>query len=317
MKRGIALLLVLALLLGEAGCLAGFGAKREYAVDLIVKGTNMDFWKSVNEGAQAAASDYRAAVTMTGPAIEKDYRQQAGILKDSVARRPDAIVLAAADYEKMAQPVQDAIDAGIPVVMVDSDVNNSRTAAYVGTNNLALGRTLADRLCRQIKGSGEVGIVSFMQNSYPAIQREKGFRDAISANRRFTVLNTVYGYSDSAQAEKVTEELIARHPKLKAVAALNQWSSEGAARALSKLGRKDVRLFAIDCSPELAMYMEEGVLSMVLLQNPYQMGYDSVETACRCLRGEKVGDKFTDIYSVDITTLFDDKYEQLIFPFES
>ena len=317
MKKRIALILVLVLLLGAAGCLAGFGAKREYAIDLIVKGTNMDFWKSVNGGAQAAASDYRATVTMTGPAIEKDYQQQAGILKSSVAQRPDAIVLAAADYAKMARPVQNAVDAGIPVVMVDSDVDSSRTVAYVGTDNLALGKKLADQLCRQVKGSGEVGVVSFMQNSFPAIQREKGFRDAVRANSRLAVLDTVYGYSDSAQAEKVTEELVAKHPKLKAVAALNMWSSEGAARALSKLGRKDIRLFAIDCSPELAMYMEDGVLSVALLQNPYQMGYDSVETACRYLRGDKVGDKFTDIYSVDITTLFDDKYEQLIFPFES
>ena len=101
-----------------------------------------------------------------------------GVVEDSIARRPDAIVLAAADYTLLTQPVQQAVDAGIPVVMVDSDVNNQNTIAYVGTDNDQLGRRLAMELCERIPG-GEVGIMSFVQDSYPAVQRESGFRSAM------------------------------------------------------------------------------------------------------------------------------------------
>ena len=61
--------------------------------------------------------------------------------------------------------------------------------------------------------------------------------------------------------------------------------------------------------------MEEGIVSVALLQNPYQMGYYSIEAACKHLRGETVGDVSTGIYAVDSNTLFDDLYQQLIFPF--
>ena len=320
MKRFFVLLLTVAVFVGTVGYLwhAGSGSKKGYTFDLIVKRTDMEFWKDVYSGAQAAASASNCSVTMYGSTMEKDYEGQIKYLKESVARRPDAIILAAADYNLLSGPVQQAIDAGIPVLMVDSDVNNPHKIAYVGTDNVKLGAMLAQQLRQNLKGvSGEVGVVSFVKGCYSAMGREEGFLGAMKSDPRFTLTDTVYGNSDVNETEVLTEDLIARHPHLAAVAALNEESGEGAARALSKLGRKDIPLFAVDCAKEEAMYMEEGILKLALLQNPYQMGYYSVETARRYLSGEKVGNRNTDIYSVDINTLFDDKYQQLIFPFNS
>ena len=323
MKRLGTLLLTIAIVAGLSGTVAylwnaSVTPQKGYAFDLIVKGTNVDFWKSVNEGAQAAASTYNCTVTMVGPAIEKNYSQQVGLMEGSIARRPNAIILAAADYNLLAEPVQKAYNAGIPVVMVDSDVNSPHTVAYVGTDNRQLGTMLAQQVCKNLKGvSGEVGIVSFVKESDPALQREEGFRNAMRSVPGLTMLETEYGESDVAKTECLTADMVARHPNLVAVASLNAQASQGAAQALSKLGRKDIQLFAIDCTPEEAMYMEEGVLKVALLQNPYQMGYYGVETAYRYLKGEKVGKRNTDIYLVDLNNLFDDKYQQLIFPFNS
>lgn len=323
MKRLSALMLTVAVLAGIAGAMAYFWhadytVKKGFTFDLIVKKTDVDFWNSVNEGAQAAASAYNVNVSMIGPASEKDYSQQVGLLEASIARRPDAIILAAADYNLLAKPVQDAIDKNIPVIMVDSDVDNPHTVAYVGTDNGKLGTELAKQMQKRIDApSGEIGIVSFVKESYPAVQREIGFRGTMGADRRFTLLDTVYGDSDVSRTEYITASLILRDPKIAAIAALNAQSSEGAAQALSKLGRKDIPLFAIDCTPEEAMYMEDGILRLAILQNPYQMGYYGVETACRHLKGEEVSNRYTDIYPVDVTTLFNDQYQQLVFPFKS
>ena len=323
MKRLYTLMLTVVVLAGAAVAVlyfwnAGFSIKKGYTFELIVKGTDVDFWNSVNEGAQAAASTYNVNVSMVGPASEKDYSQQVSLLEASIARRPDAIILAASDYNLLAKPVQDAIDKGIPVIMVDSDVDNPRTVAYVGTDNVNLGTQLAKQMQKRLdKTSGEVGIVSFVKESYPAVQRESGFRSFLGADRRFALLDTAYGDSDVQKTEYLTAVMIGQHPKLKAIASLNAQASEGAAQALSKLGRKDIPLFAIDCTPTEAMYMEDGILKLAILQNPYQMGYYGVETACRRLKGEKVSNRYTDIYSVDVTTLFSDRYQQLVFPFNS
>lgn len=314
-KQWIALLLVAALCAPFTGCLLRSGPNRLFTIDLIVKGTDAAFWKSVDDGAQEAAGSCGAVVQMYGPETEKYYMDQIGVVEDSIARRPDAIVLAAADYTLLARPVQRAVDAGIPVVMVDSDVNNQNTVAYVGTDNDQLGKRLAEELCKQVSG-GEVGIVSFVQDSYPAVQRESGFRSAMESNEKFTLLDTVYCESDADRAAELTAAMVKQNPQLSAVVALNAQSAEGAARALSELG-SPVPVFAIDCTPVEAMYMEEGIVSVALLQNPYQMGYYSVEAACKYLRGETVQNVSTGIYAVDADTMFDDLYQQLIFPFGS
>lgn len=314
MRRFLGLLFAAAVFLSLVSC--SFSQK-VYNIDLIVKGSGMEFWKNVNKGAQAAASTYHVNVTMDGPEAEKDPNDQISYMAKAIEQKPDAIILAANDYNGMVKPVENAVNAGIPVVMVDSDVNSNRTVAYVGTDNIELGSKLATELCNRIKTGGKVGVVSFVQNSYPAVQREKGFRDTMAQEGRFKLLNTLYCDSDISTAEQQTTALLKSEPNLTAIAALNAQSATGAAQALSKSGRKDIQFFAVDCMPEEAMYMEEGVLNIALLQNPYQMGYYSVEAAVQKLSGQQVKDKYTDIYTVDKNNLFDDLYQQLIFPFSS
>lgn len=313
MKRISAVVLLLAALL--CGC--GGKPVEERRIALVVKGTDTEFWQAVYAGAQAAAAEDGFTVTLYGPRVEKDYTEQIGIMEQVVSSQPDAIMLAASDYQMMAQPVQDAIDAGIPVIMVDSDVQNDQTAAFVGTDNTELGNILAEELLEEIPGEGTVGIVSFVQESYPAVQREEGFRSVMEEDGRLRLLDTVYCQSDVAQARQLTEKLVEENPDLVAIAALNAQSAEGAAQALGAMEGIEVPLFSIDCTPELAMYMEDGVVASSLLQNPYQMGYYGVVTANEYLSGEAVEDLHTDIYVVDRSMIFEAPYEQLIFPFES
>lgn len=314
MKRFLALLLAAVVCLSLAGC--NF-TSQIYNIDLIVKGTDSEFWKSVNNGAQVAALTYHANVQIYGPEVEKDYAEQMYYIDQAIKRKPDAIVLAASDYNMMANQVEDAVNSGIPVVTVDSDVNSDRKVAYVGTDNIILGSKLAQELCNRVKIGGKIAIINFVQSSYPAVQREKGFRDTIAQDGRFELLDTRYCDSDINKAEQQTTALLKSEPDLVAIAALNAYSATGTARALSNSGKKNVRLFAVDCTPEEAMYMEEGVLDLALLQNPYQMGYYSVEAAVKSLNGQSVKDKYTDIYTVDKHTMFEELYQQLIFPFSS
>ena len=175
MKRFLALLFAAAVCFLLVSC--SFSSKTD-TINLIVKGTGTEFWKSVNRGAQAAASVYQVNVQMYGP--EEENSDQTQYVEQAIARKPDAIILAAADYKMMAKQVENAVSSGIPVVMADSDVNSDKTVAYVGTDNVELGSKLAKELCKRMKVGGKVAVVSFVQSSYPAVQREKGFRDTIA-----------------------------------------------------------------------------------------------------------------------------------------
>ncbi|HHV31604.1 MAG TPA: substrate-binding domain-containing protein [Clostridiales bacterium] len=314
MKRFLILMFTSVMIFSLTSC--NFATKT-YKIELIVKGSSMEFWKNLSKGAQSAALTNHAEIQMDGPEEEKDPADQLRYIEKAIQEKPDAIILAASDYNRMVKPVENAVNAGIPVIMVDSDVNSKKTLAYVGTDNIMLGSKLAQSLESRVKTGGKVAVISFVQDSYPAVQREKGFRDTMARYSRFQLLKTQYGGSDNAISEKLTAALLKSEPDLVAIAALNEPSAAGAAQALSKSGRKNVRVFAVDCMPTEAMYMEQGVVDIALLQNPYQMGYYSVETAVKALNGQRVEDVYTDIYTVDKSNLFDKLYQQLIFPFSN
>lgn len=315
MKRAICFCVALCL---AAGLFSGCASSQEkLRIDLIVKGTETEFWQSVNDGAQAAASQYGVDVKLFGPKQEEDYRQQADIIYRSVERCPDAIVLAASDFHMAVDPMETAVDAGIPVVMVDSSIDSEKWVSFVGTDNVALGKRLAQELKARLPAKGTVGVVNFVKDSHPAKERESGFLQEMGDITGITILDTAYCDSNFDIAETLVSDMLDAYPDLVAVAGLNAQSATGAGRALDEAKNTSVILAAIDCTVEEADFMERGIMDVALLQNPYLMGYYSVETAVRHLKGKKVERiQHTEIYVVTRETMFDEENRQLIFPFD-
>jgi len=295
---------------------SGCGNKnKNYDIALVVKGASTEFWLSVYEGAKAAAIIYEVNLTYSGPKEEKEYIEQISILEDLIVRNPDAIMLAAGEYNLIAEPMERVINAGIPVIMVDSAINSDKWVSFVSTDNTDAGSRLAFELLARVNKTGVIGVVSFVQAAYPSADRETGFLSGMNGSG-YRILDTVYCDSNIDAAQQLTEEMIAQNPDLVAIAGLNAQSATGAARALDRLGRSDIVLAGIDCTVEEANFMESGILDVAILQNPYLMGYYAVETTIKHLSGKHVEKNIrTDTYVVDRYNLFSEENQQLIFPF--
>ncbi len=315
MKRVI-YMLVLMLCLSPLSACAALG--QEYTITLIPKGgLSVDFWQSVYDGAQAAADVYGVNLVLETPSTEDNYQEQIELLLSAQENGSDAIVLAASDYTLLADPVQQVIDAGVPVVIVDSDVDNENTVAYVGTDNEAMGVLLAENLCDYVTQSGDVAIVSFVQDSQSAQLREQGFRSVMETQSQFTLLDTLYCNSSATEAMALTVTLLMENTDVVAIAALNDPSIEGVCAALAYFPEREIQVFSIDCTPKQVPYIEDGTIDVSILQNPYQMGYLAVECAYQYLQGDKTQqDIYTDLYAADVSLIYEELYQQLIFPFE-
>jgi ribose transport system substrate-binding protein len=312
-KRMHAVLLILIILAGFSSCTS---VKKSYKVDLIVKSTSSEFWESVNDGAKAASSNYNIDLRFMGPTKEKDYPLQVSIIEQSILHKQDAIILAAGDFNMMAEPVRMAVDAGIPVILVDSGLNSDKWTSFVSTDNQEAGRVLAQEIEKRVGGAAEIGVISFVKNSSPSLERTAGFTGYIEEKTSMKIVETVYCDSNIDKAKQLAIELLQNHPDMQVIAGLNAQSATGAARALEELDRGDIFLAGIDCTVEEADYMEQEILDVAVLQNPYLMGYFSVEAAYRVLKGERVERNIrTAVYVVDKENMFSEEYQRLIFPF--
>jgi ribose transport system substrate-binding protein len=283
---------------------------------LKAKANPPDFWRIVEQGAQDAALEYGVSCEVTGPTAEGEIDGQIRLMEQAIAQKPDAIILAAADYDKLVPVCEKAVEAGILLLTVDSDVNFKETRSFVSTDNVELGKKLAQQLHSLIGPTDQFGVIGHVKTVTTAVQREKGLIDNVE-NVSQRLVGVAYCNGSVERARKQAKEMILGNPGIRGMVGLNESSALGIAYALQDLGMGGkIKLVACDSSEELIPLMEQGIIQAFVIQNPFNMGYISVKNAVDLLQKKDVP-KFYDTKSVVVTkkTLYVKENQKLLFPF--
>ncbi len=266
------------------------GCNREHkrVIAVIPKGNSDIFWQSVHAGAVKAARENNVEVAWDGPATETDYGVQLQKVDAMLSRGVDAIALAPIDRTSMVSVVNRAADRKVPVIIFDSGIDTDRFVAQVATDNYKAGQMGAERMGKILNGKGKVVIVAVKPGAASTEAREKGFEDVI--HQKFPgiqILDKRYGMSLVSQSLVVAENMLTAHPDLDGVFASNESTSIGAAQALRSRPRK-VKLVGFDFTPTLLDDLKSGLIDSLVIQNPFEMGYQTVITAVKYLDGKPV-----------------------------
>ncbi len=287
-------------------------------IQIILKsnvGPAMDFWNVVKQGIMEASREFGIDVEISGPRQEKEINRQINIMESIIAKKPPLIILAANDYTALSDSVEKAAGQGVPVIMIDSGVDSAVPVSFIATDNVEAGRRAGREMMRLIGENPrkKIAIVSHIRETATAIDREKGVRDELDPS---LVIGTWFCDVEKEKAYRITKELLL-DDELGGIVALNEESALGVAWAIEEENAKDrVSLVAFDNAQREMSYLEEGVIKATVVQRPYNMGYLSVRTAYRYLKGEDVI-SFQDTGSVLITgeNMFEREYQELLFPF--
>lgn len=286
-------------------------------VDMIVKMDRGDYWSTIKMGAEVAAKEYNVRLNFLAPENENDYKDQIRLMEESIERRPDAIVLAASDYEALGQVTDRTSYYGIPVISMDSEVASTKVKTFVGTNNYEAGQKAAERLVELIGERGEIGIVNFVKGARNADQREEGFLDYVARFPGIRVLDTRYCGSDEMLAYRLTRDMLQAYPGLDGIVSLSAESSIGAGRAVEELGYGGtIKMIAFDNPPEMLELLQEETVQAMVVQNPFNNGYLAVMAAAKAAHGERLEDKIpTDTKLIDLDNMLWPENQKLLFPF--
>jgi ribose transport system substrate-binding protein len=170
------------------GVLAGFGTRggeKSYTIAVIPKGTTHEFWKSIHAGVEKARQELAAKgvqvdVIWKGPLREDDRDQQIQVVENFTSRHVSGIVLAPLDSQAMANPVNSAVESGIPVVVMDSGLKSDKYLSFVATDNFKGGQLAGQFMAKLLHEKGNVILLRYAVGSNSTEEREKGFLDAIS-----------------------------------------------------------------------------------------------------------------------------------------
>ena len=183
MKPLVLLGLAVALVV-SAGCGKKVDAKT-YTIAVIPKGTTHEFWKSIHAGAVKAQQEFVAQgvpveVIWKGPLREDDRDQQIQVVENFASRHVSGIVLAPLDSQALVNPVASAVQAGIPVVVMDSGLKSDKYVSFVATDNFKGGQLAGECMAKLLNGKGNVILLRYAVGSASTEEREKGFLDAMA-----------------------------------------------------------------------------------------------------------------------------------------
>jgi ribose transport system substrate-binding protein len=163
------------------------GVTERYTIAVVPMGTTHQYWKQLHAGALKAQAELQAEgvtveILWKGPLREDDRDQQVQVVENFMARRVSGIVLAPLDTRALARPVEQAVQAGIPVVIVDSPLASAAPVSTIATDNYAGGRIAGKRLGELLEGKGNVILLRVQVGSASCEAREAGFLDEIAAS---------------------------------------------------------------------------------------------------------------------------------------
>jgi ribose transport system substrate-binding protein len=302
-----------------AGCSAGTDTISNENIDIrvIVKKQNHDFWAVVEMGTEVAEREFGINVEYTGPFNEEDIDGQIRMVEAAIKDKVDAIVLAAIDYEKLVPVAEKARGQGIPVVIIDSNINSTKMNGFIGTDNIDAGRVLGDAMADLLGTNLDIVIVSFVKGAASSNEREQGVKEAVSKYTGINIIDTLFCNSDENRAAELTIDMINEHPEVDVFVCLNAYATVGTARGIIEIDKADkYKIVGFDSTPEEITYLESGNIELMVVQNPFSMGYLGVKYAIDSIRGVKIPEN-TNTGAVVITrdNMYAPENQKLLFPF--
>jgi ribose transport system substrate-binding protein len=119
-------------------------------IAVIPKGTTHEFWKSVHAGAVKASRELDVEIVWKGPLKEDDLKSQIDLVQSFTAQRVSGIALAPLNDKALVASVNQAAQAGTPVVIFDSALSSGNFVSFVATDNRAAGRLAGERLAKLV-----------------------------------------------------------------------------------------------------------------------------------------------------------------------
>ena len=264
----------------SAGDRVGAPAPAALTIAVIPKGTTHNFWQSIRAGAEQAGKELGVTIIWRGPLREDDRDSQVSEVEGFVSRGVSGIVLAPLDEAALVQPVTEAVNRKIPVVIFDSGLKGDNYVSFVATDNLKGGRMGGERLAESLNGKGKVILLRYAEGHDSTGKREQGFLDAMKAHPGIEVVSSnQYGGADVEGAYKKAESLLSTYKKpdgslgIDGIFTPNESGSFAMLRVLQDNGwAGKVKFVGFDASPNLVKGLRDGGIDGLVVQDPVQHG---------------------------------------------
>ena len=274
---------------GGGGGGEGGGQDGPIRLAVVPKAIGFDFWEQVRVGAECAAerAEGDVQVQWDGVTAETDVTGQADLLTNFTTQGVDGLVYAATDARVLANVTQQALDQGLTVVNIDSGTDPQPPEVPVyATDNVAAAEQATELMVEELgEEGGKIAFIPFQPGTATNDTRTEGFKNVLAENPQLELVAEQSSESDYNTALQVTTDILTANPDLAGIYAANEPGVLGAAEAVRQAGLEgEVTIVGWDTAPDELKAVEEGVVTALVAQNPFRMGFDGVNAAVGAIR---------------------------------
>lgn len=273
---------------GDQGGTGGGGQDGPIELAVVPKAVGFDFWDTVREGAQCAASKSEdVTVQWDGVTQETDVTGQVNLLQNYISQGVDGLVYAATDAKVLSDVTQNALDQNLSVINIDSGTDPQPDQVPVfATDNVAAAEQVPELLAEEIgEEGGKIAFIPFQQGTKTNDERTEGFKKGLEDHPELELVAEQSSQSDYNKALSVTENILTANPDLDGIFAANEPGVLGAAEAVRNAGKAgEIVIVGWDASEDEVKGVRDGTISALVVQNPFSMGFDGVNAAVDMIR---------------------------------
>lgn len=262
-------------------------------IALVTKALDSEWWQRVKAGAdEAARANPNVRLAVLAPEREVNIDQQVSILEDQITKKVAALAVAPAGVAEIMPVLEKAKAAGIPVIIMDTDINWPGKLSYVGADNKNAGRLAGEFIAKTLGGKGKVAVIRGILGVATHEDRLAGFQAGIAGVAGINLAAVQPANSERALGMSVMENLLTTHTDLKAVFATNDQMALGAVEAIAARNLTGkILVVGVDATAEAVRAIQAGRMAADVALHPEALGGKSVEAAMQAAQGQPVPPK--------------------------
>lgn len=247
----------------------------EKRIAVLLPNSNANYWQQVIYGIHQEMDETMSMqVTQVS---QTDTEEQRLRFEMAVAADVDGIIAHLSDDTMAEELLEKAESAGIPVVLVGSDVPGQEQCGYVGSDHYQAGQLAAQLLFEATGGRASIAIISGLEEQNSQKQKIQGFRDALKAWPQMEVICVEYSGMDSVQAAQTTQTLLKAYPEINVFVGITAPDLEGIIKTIEpKLNSDAYHLIGFDDSAATISGIRRGFVMVSIVEEPFTMGRQAV-----------------------------------------
>ncbi len=269
--RYAAFLVVLSVLITASSCQKPYHEETERYVFVAVN-VNLPYWQEAQAGFMDAARTMGVKAEFTGPASYSP-EEELDAFRQAVAGHPSGILVSPARADTLKPAIDEALQAGIPVICADSDAPESKRILFIGTDNYQAGLESGRQMAELLHGEGRVVVIT-IPGQFNLDERVRGVRDAFEKHPGLKIIQTLDDKGDPRSANDQISALLAKNEKIDGILCVEASGGPGAAEVMHRLNLQGkIMIVAMDKSPETLEFISEGSIAAAIAQKPYTMAF--------------------------------------------